>query len=93
MSSNKQVDPGSFLVIGRRDDTNEIVISSFNDIPLSPKVSQLCRRVLMEMGLRGPLVYEFIALVYARRQGGAAIVLDQTMLRRFVYANWGRSKR
>lgn len=80
------------MAIGRRDDSNEIVVSSFSDVPRRPRLSDLCRRVLLEMGQRDPLVYEFIALIYAPRRGGAQVVLDQTTLRRFVYANWGRRR-
>ena len=91
--TEKTAEPGTFLAIGRRDDTNEIVVSSFSDVPRKPKLSELCRRVLLEMGMRDPLVYEFIALVYAQRRGGARVVLDQTTLRRFVYTTWGRARR
>jgi hypothetical protein len=83
---------GEFLVIGRRDDTGEIVVSSISDIPKRVKLSDLCKRVLLEMGQRDPLVYEFISLVYAPLQGGSKVVLDQGTLRRFVYARWGRGK-
>lgn len=88
--TDKTAEPGQFLAIGRRDDSNEIIISTIADVPRKPKLSDLCKRVLREMGLRDPLVYEFIALVYAPRRGGAQVVLDQTVLRRFVYAQWGR---
>lgn len=86
-------DPGTFLAIGRRDDTDEIVVSTITDVAQRPKLSDLCRRVLLEMGQRDPLVYEFIALVYANRRGGCRVVLDQMTLRRFVYANWGRARK
>lgn len=88
--TEKAAAPGQFRVIGRRDDSNETVISSFSDVPPRPKLSDLCRSVLLEMGQRDPLIYEIVALVYAQRRGGAQVVLDQTMLRRFVYAHWGR---
>lgn len=91
--SEKSAEPGTFLAIGRRDDTNEIVVSSFHDVPKTPKLSELCRRVLLEMGQRDPLVYEFIALVYAQRRGGALVVLDQMTLRRYVYSRWGRARK
>lgn len=91
--NERTAEPGTFLAIGRRDDTNEIVVSTFDDVPKKPKLSELCRRVLLEMGQRDPLVYEFIGLVYAQRRGGARVVLDQMTLRRFVYANWGRARR
>jgi len=91
--TDKSAPPGSFLAIGRRDDTNEIVVSTIEDVPLRPKLSQLCHRVLREMGQRDPLVYEFIALVYAGQNGGCKLALDQATLRRFVYANWGRARK
>jgi len=86
-------EPGTFLVIGRRDDTNAIVVSGFSDVSARPHLSELCRRVLKEMGQRDPLVYEFIALIYARKGGGAKVVLDQMTLRRFVYSNWGKPRK
>lgn len=88
--TRNSADPGTFLAIGRRDDTNEIVVSGFSDVSPRPRLSELCRRVLLEMGQKDPLVYEFIALVYATRRGGCRVILDQMTLRRFVYANWGR---
>jgi hypothetical protein len=91
--TEKSADPGTFLAIGRRDDTNEIVVSSITDVSQRPKLSELCRRVLLEMGQKDPLVYEFIALVYAKRRGGCKMVLDQMTLRRYVYANWGRARK
>ncbi len=91
--ADKSAEPGTFLAIGRRDDTNEIVVSTFTDVSAKPKLSELCRRVLLEMGQRDPLVYEFIALVYAQKKGGARVILDQMTLRRFVYANWGRHRK
>lgn len=93
MTDKPAAEPGTFLAIGRRDDTNEIVVSSFSDVSQRPKLSELCRRVLLEMGQRDPLVYEFIALIYANRRGGCRMVLDQMTLRRFVYANWGRARK
>jgi hypothetical protein len=89
----RTAEPGTFLAIGRRDDTNEIVVTTFDDVPNKPKLSELCRRVLLEMGQRDPLVYEFIALAYAQRRGGCRVVLDQVTLRRFVYSNWGKSRK
>jgi hypothetical protein len=84
---------GEFLAIGRRDDTGEIIVSVISDIPRKVKISELCKRVLIEMGQRDPLVYEFISLVYAPIQGGSRVVLDQDTLRRFVYARWGRGSK
>jgi hypothetical protein len=94
MSTQKEsAKPGQFLAIGRRDDTGEIIVSAITDIPRRIKASDLCKRVLLEMGQRDPLVYEFISLVYAPVQGGAKVVLDQDTLRRFVYARWGRGRK
>jgi hypothetical protein len=92
-SEGRAAKAGEFLVIGRRDDTGEIVVAPVTDIPRKVKVSDLCKRVLLEMGQRDPLVFEFISLVYAPVQGGAKVVLDQDTLRRFVYARWGRGKK
>tara|TARA_Y100000815_G_scaffold265935_1_gene283491 strand:+ start:2926 stop:3225 length:300 start_codon:yes stop_codon:yes gene_type:complete len=89
----RSVKAGQFLVIGRRDDTGEIVVAPVTDIPRKLKMTDLCKRVLLEMGQRDPLVFEFISLVYAPVQGGAKVVLDQGTLRRFVYARWGRGKK
>jgi hypothetical protein len=90
--TERTAQPGQFLAIGRRDDSNEIVVSAFSDVPSKPKLSDLCRRVLLEMGQRDPLIYEFQALVYAPQRGGAKVILDQTTLRRFVYAQWGKRR-
>jgi len=84
---------GQFLAIGRRDDTGEVVVSCITDIPRKVKLTDLCKRVLVEMGQRDPLVYEFISLVYAPVQGGARVVLNQDTLRRYVYGRWGRGRR
>lgn len=81
---------GEFLIIGRRDDTGEIVVSTVDDIPKRTRVSDLCRRVLREMGHKDPLVYEFLVLIYAPIRGGARVILDQNKLRKYVYARWGR---
>lgn len=89
---DRSADAGEFLAIGRRDDTGQIVVTTITDIPKKTKVSDLCRRMLIEMGQRDPLVYEFIALVYAPLRGGAKVILDQGTLRRFVYTRWGRSR-
>lgn len=79
-------EPGQFLVVGRRDDTNEVVISTFSDIPAKPRLSDVCKRVLREIGVRDPFTYEFVALIYAQQRGGARVVLDQTVLRRYVHS-------
>ena len=88
-----KANPGEFLAIGRRDDTGEIIVSVIDDIPKRTKLSEICRRVLFEMGQRDPMVYEFLSLVYVSPKGGARVVLDQAKLRRFVYAVWGGGKR
>lgn len=88
-----KANPGEFLAIGRRDDTGEIIVSVIDDIPKHTKLSDICRRVLFEMGQRDPMVYEFLALVYSSPKGGARVILDQAKLRRFVYAVWGGGKR
>ena len=82
-------EPGEFLIIGRQDDTNEISVARIEGLGRRMKLSDLCQRVLLEMGMRDPLVYEFLALVYAPRRGGAQVVLTQSKLRRYVYARWG----
>jgi len=88
-----KANPGEFLAIGRRDDTGEIIVSVIDDIPKKTKLSDICRRVLLEMGHRDPMVYEFLVLVYASPRGGSRVVLDQAKLRRFVYAVWGGGKK
>lgn len=88
-----KANPGEFLAIGRRDDTGELVVSVIKDIPQKTKLSDICRRVLFEMGQRDPMVYEFISLVYSSPKGGSRVILDQAKLRRFVYAVWGGGRR
>lgn len=90
---NIKANPGEFLAIARRDDTGELILSVINDIPQKTKISDICRRVLFEMGQRDPMVYEFLALVYSSPRGGARVILDQAKLRRFVYAVWGGGRR
>jgi len=89
-TQERSADQGQFLAVGRRDDTGEVVVSRIGDLGLRPKMSEICMRVLLEMGLRDPLVYEFIVMVYAPRRGGAQVVLDTAMLRRFVAERWRR---
>lgn len=88
-----KANPGEFLAIGRRDDTGEIIVSVIDDIPKQTKLSDICRRVLFEMGQRDPMVYEFLVLIYASPKGGSRVVLDQAKLRRFVYSVWGGGKK
>jgi hypothetical protein len=90
---NIKANPGEFLAIARRDDTGELILSVINDIPQKTKISDICRRVLFEMGQRDPMVYEFLALVYSSPRGGSRVILDQAKLRRFVYAVWGGGRR
>ena len=85
--------PGEFYAIGRRDDTGDIVVSIVDDIPKKTTLSEICQRVLYEIGKKDPLVYEFVALIYAPEKGGMKTILDQTQLRRFVYAIWGKGSK
>lgn len=75
--------------MGRKDDTDEIVFSEVDDIPLHPKLTALCRRSLYEMGMNDPLIYEFLCMIYVVPRGGTQVVLDQAALRRYVHANYG----
>ena len=84
----KYAPPGKYMIVGRRDDSDEIVFSIVDDIPKKPKLTALCRRALFEMGISDPLVYEFLCMIYANPQGGAQVVLDQSALRRYVHANY-----
>lgn len=80
--------PGTYMIIGRRDDSDQIVFSVVNDVPTDPKLSTLCRRALYVMGLNDPLIYEFLAMVYANPRGGTQVVLDQAALRRYVHLHY-----
>lgn len=81
--------PSQYMIIGRRDDTDEIVFSIVGDIPKNPKITALCRRALYEMGINDPLTYEFLVMLFVLPSGGTQIVLDQAALRRYVHANYG----
>lgn len=87
-SKPKFAPAGTYLIIGRRDDSDQIVFSSINDVPAKPGLSVLCRRSLYEMGINDPLVYEFLCMMFILPNGGAQIVLDQNTLRRYVHANY-----
>jgi len=80
--------PGKYLIVGRRDDADELVFSVIDDVPPRPKLTTLCRRALYEMGVNDPTVYEFLCMLYANPGGGTQVVLDQNALRRYVHANY-----
>lgn len=84
----KFAQPGSYLIVGRRDDSDQIVFSLISDVPAKPSLSVLCRRSLYEMGINDPLVYEFLCMLYILPKGGAQVVLDQNTLRRYVHAHY-----
>lgn len=84
----KYASPGMYIIVGRRDDSDEIVFSIVADVPQNPKLTTLCRRALYEMGLNNPLVYEFIAMIYSNPRGGSQVVLDQSGLRRYVHIHY-----
>lgn len=84
----KYAPAGKYMIVGRRDDSDEIVYSIIDDVPRKPKLTALCRRALYEMGINDPLCYEFICMLYANPQGGTQVVLDQSALRRYVHANY-----
>ena len=88
VQKNRYAAPGTYLIVGRRDDSDQIVFSVVHDIPNRPKLSTLCRRALYEMGLNDPLVYEFLAMIYTNGRGGAQVVLDQARLRRYVHIHY-----
>ena len=81
--------PGQYMIIGRKDDSDEVVFSIVSDIPANPRLTMLCRRALYEMGINDPMVYEFLVMLHVLGNGGAQIVLDQSALRRYVHANYG----
>lgn len=80
--------PGKYTIVGRRDDSDEIVFSIIDDVPPKPKLTALCRRALYEMGINDPMVYEFLCMMYSNPGGGTQVVLDQSALRRYVHANY-----
>mgnify|MGYP006870481322 CR=1 FL=1 len=89
MSARTQYAPaGTYLIIGRRDDSDQIVFSPISDIPAKPRLSVLCRRSLYEMGINDPLVYEFLCMLFILPNGGAQVVLDQNTLRRYVHSHY-----
>jgi len=85
----KMAPPGKYLILGRRDDTDEIVFSTVGDVAKNPRLTTLCRRALYEMGINDPLLYEFLLMMYVMPRGGVQVVLDQSALRRYVHANYG----
>lgn len=90
MSARTRIaEPGSFLIVGRKDDTDEVVYTVARDIPRNPRLTQLCRRALYESGINDPLCYEFLVMIYLIPSGGGQVVLDQAALRRYVHANYG----
>ena len=89
LSKKAQVAPaGHYIIVGRRDDTDEIVSSVVNDVPRRPRLTTLCRRSLYEMGINDPLLYEFLHMMWVIPGGGVQMVLDQAALRRYVHANY-----
>jgi hypothetical protein len=80
--------PGTYLIVGRRDDTDDIVFSVVDDIPKQPTLTVLCRKALYHMGINDPMIYEFICMIYSLPKGGTQAVLDQAALRRYVHANY-----
>ena len=81
--------PNQYMIIGRRDDTEEIVWSVVTNLPPNARLTQMCRRALYEMGINDPLTYEFLAMCFSSPRGGTQAVLDQMTLRRYVRANYG----
>ncbi len=81
--------PGSYIVLGRKDDTDEVVHDIVDDIEPGSKTKALCRRALLQQGLNDPFSYEFLAMFYCHPRGGSQLVLDQQTLRRYVKANYG----
>lgn len=88
-SKGRMAPPGRYMIVGRKDDTDEIVYSVVDDVVRRPKLTQLCRRALYEMGLNDPLIYEFLVMIYVLPRGGVQVVLDQSALRRYVHHNYG----
>lgn len=88
LKRTKFASPNRYLIVGRRDDSDEVVFSVVDDIPEKPKLTSLCRRALYEMGVNDPLVYEFLCMIYSNPGGGSQVVLDQAALRRYVHANY-----
>lgn len=80
---------GMYVIILRRDDTDEIVSSNVEDIPRNPRLTAICRRVLWEIGVNDPQSCEFIVMLYCLPSGGVQIVLDQATLRKYVHLNYG----
>lgn len=80
--------PGKYLIVGRRDDTDDIVFSVIDDISKKPGLRELCRKALYHMGVNDPMIYEFLCMIYSPLKGGSQVVLDQATLRRYVHANY-----
>jgi len=76
------------LIVGRRDDTDDVVFAVIDDVSKRPTLTELCRKALYHMGINDPMVYEFICMLYSPPRGGSQAVLDQAALRRYVHANY-----
>lgn len=96
LSEDTIIEAGEYLVIGRRDDSGDILRDKLgpNDFTVSPlRLSDLCRRVLLVIAKRDPMLYDFLAVVQLKKYGGEAgarVVLDQQHLKIFVNGNYRR---
>lgn len=83
---------GEYLVIGRRDDSGELLRDKITaddfDTP-KQRLSDLCRKVLRVIAARDPLIYDFVAVFQNHKKGvdtQGRVVLTNEQLMMFVYA-------
>ncbi|SFQ01337.1 hypothetical protein [Tranquillimonas alkanivorans] len=94
LSEETTIAAGEFLVIGRRDDSGDILRDKLGpeDFKSSRlRLSDLCKKVLLVIARRDPLLYDFVAVVQNHKHGGdtrGRVVLDHAQLRAFVNAHY-----
>lgn len=94
ISDETTIQVGEYLVIGRRDDSGEILRDKLgpNDFASQNlRLSDLCKKVLLVIAKRDPMIYDFLAVVQNKKHESSArsrVILDQSQLRAFVSAHY-----
>ena len=85
----KVAQPGQYMIIGRKDDSDEVVFSIVSDIPANPRLTMLCRRALYEMGIDVPWSTSSWSCCMCCRRRHSDLLDQNSALRRYVHANYG----
>jgi hypothetical protein len=80
--------PGQYLIIGRKEDSDQEVYSVIDDLPPNADLRLLCSRALYEIGRNDPMSYDFSTMLYVMPEGGIRVVLNRTTLQRYVHVNY-----